>query len=328
MSISKIEIKNFTVFKDISIGLSDRVNVFVGENGTGKTHLLKVLYAANILHSEGHIVGIKDLFGGGPSFVKGCDFNINNLITPWSRTFKADFRSGKIELAHPEAEILIEANSKGTSLFIPAKDMLTHSKGLLAMAKKHSKEMPFDRTLLDIIEKASQWKVDDIPEIAKNLVPFLEREMGGKVRYENDTFHIEKHNGEMVDFAREAEGVKKLGLLWQLLMNENIKKGSLLLWDEPEANINPKLIPDLVEILLELSRNGVQIFLATHDYFLPKYIEVLAKENDEVAFHSLYTTESEGVKCETQSKFSFLEHNAIIDEKIRLYETEIEAVTQ
>ena len=39
-------------------------------------------------------------------------------------------------------------------------------------------------------------------------------------------------------------------------MNESIRKGTVLQWDEPEANINPRLMPDLVEIMLELVRSG------------------------------------------------------------------------
>jgi ABC-type lipoprotein export system ATPase subunit len=106
----------------------------------------------------------------------------------------------------------------------------------------------------------------------------------------------------------------------------SISQGAVLLWDEPEANINPQIIPELVEILLELSRNGVQIFVATHDYFLAKYIEVLSEKTDSVKFHSLYKTDA-GVKCESSDKFSTLTNNGIITEKIRLYETEIEKVT-
>ena len=73
----------------------------------------------------------------------------------------------------------------------------------------------------------------------------------------------------------------------------------------------------------------MQIFLATHDYFLPKYIEVLsskedevlATEKDKVAFHALYKTDK-GVKCETDGKFTLLSKNAIIKEMIQLYEAE------
>lgn len=81
-------------------------------------------------------------------------------------------------------------------------------------------------------------------------------------------------------------------------MTENITVNSILLWDEPEANLNPKFIPDLVEILLELSRNGVQIFLTTHSYIFAKYFEVRRKSCDDILFHSLYKTENNGVLCE------------------------------
>lgn len=36
--------------------------------------------------------------------------------------------------------------------------------------------------------------------------------MGGKVIIENEEFYIKKNNGEMVDFAVEAEGLKKICL--------------------------------------------------------------------------------------------------------------------
>ena len=46
MSIQSIGLKNFTVFKDFQLDVSTGINVFIGKNGTGKTHLLKAIYAA------------------------------------------------------------------------------------------------------------------------------------------------------------------------------------------------------------------------------------------------------------------------------------------
>lgn len=43
--IRKIEITNFTCFENISVALVPGINIFIGENGTGKTHLLNLLYA-------------------------------------------------------------------------------------------------------------------------------------------------------------------------------------------------------------------------------------------------------------------------------------------
>ncbi len=68
----------------------------------------------------------------------------------------------------------------------------------------------------------------------------------------------------------------------------------MLFWDEPEANINPIHIPVLVDMLLILQRDGVQVFISTHDYFLAKYIEVKRESQDSVAFYSFYTQEPWG----------------------------------
>lgn len=87
----------------------------------------------------------------------------------------------------------------------------------------------------------------------------------GKIVIKNEEFFIVKNDGREINFAVEAEGFKKIGLLWQLLMNESITPNSILLWDEPETNLNPAFIPKPAECLLALYRNNVQIFLSTHN---------------------------------------------------------------
>ena len=43
VKISSIEIENFTVFKKENLEFSESLNIVIGENGLGKTHLLKLL---------------------------------------------------------------------------------------------------------------------------------------------------------------------------------------------------------------------------------------------------------------------------------------------
>lgn len=86
-----------------------------------------------------------------------------------------------------------------------------------------------------------------------------------------------------------------MALLWQLVKNGTLEKGSVLFWDEPEANINPKYISVIAELLLELQRNGVQIFVATHDYMLSKYFEVRKNKGDSIMFFSIEKKDTEGV---------------------------------
>jgi hypothetical protein len=44
-AIAQLQLTNFTKFSELTIDFSPRVNVIIGENGTGKTHLLKAAYA-------------------------------------------------------------------------------------------------------------------------------------------------------------------------------------------------------------------------------------------------------------------------------------------
>lgn len=338
MSIESIELKNFTVFKNLKVNFSKGINVIIGENGTGKTQLIKAIYADIQISKSKNIndisryfksVNVNDVFFVRqlkPLFLEVKASKIKNKSDKEYTIDKINFESNgsnlslrnedqcSYEISYPEKEI--------NSTFIPAKDMLTHSKGLVSMADKFN-EFPFDKTLIDIIKRAGQWKLKEPPKISLKILPILEKMMNGKVVIENEQFYVKKNNGEMVNFAVEAEGLKKIGLLWQLLMNENITQDSVLLWDEPEANINPKFIPNLVEILIELQKNGVQIFITTHNYIFAKYFEVKRSEKDEIMYYSLYKT-NDGVKCENNINFGDLKNNTIRDTFIQLYKDEIE----
>ena len=96
-----------------------------------------------------------------------------------------------------------------------------------------------------------------------------------------------------------------------------------MFWDEPEANINPKYIPVLAELLIMLETEGVQIFVSTHDYFLSKYIEVKRRQDSKLQYISLYKNENNKVLCEIAPEFELLEHNAIMDTFRQLYREEI-----
>ena len=75
-------------------------------------------------------------------------------------------------------------------------------------------------------------------------------------------------------------------------------------------------------IMLE-SSEGVQIFVATHDYFLTKYMEVKRQKNSNIQYISLYKDDENKVQCETANEFELLTNNAIMDTFRRLYRDEI-----
>jgi len=297
MSIKSLHIKNFTVFEDLELDFSPNINIFIGENGTGKTQILKMIYSC-------------------------CE--ANNGIDKFRLMLADCFQVSNLNNI-PLIKLENNFEKSPSSVFIPPKDMLTHSKGLLAMAKLYSKSMPFDKTIKDILTRASRWHLNEVEPWIRCILTKLEEIIGGTVDEIDGEFFVLKENGDKISFSFEAEGVKKFGLLWQLLANGSINKDTILIWDEPDANINPQFIPILVEILLELVKHGIQIFIATHDYYFPQYVEVFATESDLVKYHSLYGTDN-GVKCETSNRFSMLSHNDINDEANQLYDMEVDKV--
>src|SRR4051812_38622802 len=51
--LKSIELKEFTVFSDPVFTFGQNLNVFVGANGTGKTHILKLAYSIVSVSSRG-----------------------------------------------------------------------------------------------------------------------------------------------------------------------------------------------------------------------------------------------------------------------------------
>jgi hypothetical protein len=202
--------------------------------------------------------------------------------------------------------------------------MLTHAR----LEKDYLfRNLPFDITLIDILNKSGVSTVRNLALDKRMVLDKIVKTIGGKVVYKNDRYYIEKEDGNIIDFAAEAEGFKKLGLIYRLIETGYLADQSILIWDEPEANLNPKLIPFLVDILLALEYAGVQIFVATHDYFFAKYLDVRKNHQHEIRYHALYLNETT-VLCEQSPDFECLGNNPIIDQSINLYEEEVKKVME
>ena len=151
----------------------------------------------------------------------------------------------------------------------------------------------------------------------------LEDELGGKVTVQGEEFFLSTEQGE-IEFTLLAEGHRKLGLLWLLIRNGSLRPGAVLFWDEPETNLNPKLYGVVIDVLLELQRVGVQVFLATHDYVILRELDLQAQlQGDKVAFHSLYKDDEGQIACHTTDNFREIHPNAIMEAFDSIYDREI-----
>lgn len=301
-----------TIRDNFRIDFCDGINIIIGENGVGKTSILRMLYAAcewsNEKTDHRKTKKIHHYFG----MSKPDDMKLRSYeSTDDYASYRVETKQACFEwsLSHHGPFALDKwLDQKIQSVFIPTTEMLSHSKGFLALNEKF--DMPFDGTQVDIIVNAELPPTRKISDLSLSLLNKISAVIDGEVVFENDTFYIKKTNGNMVEFSLEAEGFRKFALLWKLLRNGLLTPGSILFWDEPEANINPELIPTLVDVLLELQRNGVQIFLATHSYHLARYFDVSRVASDQVQYVSLRRENSEIVPY-TAEKYMDIPYNPI-----------------
>lgn len=340
MYLKSVKIKNFTVFDEMAIHFCRGINIFIGENATGKTHLLKILYSAcrsnrvdidfgqkivrTMMPDEFRIARLVDRRQGNHiAVVRVCAANENEKKdVQLEISFDKKTKKSAAEVRGKERwEKYFKDNS---SIFIPAKEILSHSYKLAAATSVDN--VRFDDTYIDIINSA---KIDITmgknPMSRAVMLKKIEKMTNGQVIYdgEKDEFYLKKGSSKQ-EFSLVAEGIKKMGLLWLLAKNGTLEKGSVLFWDEPEANINPAYLSTVAELLLELHRSGVQIFLSTHNYFLAKYIDIKRDERDSVCYHSLYfPADKKGVCCENSEQFTLLENNPITKTYLQIYRDEI-----
>lgn len=331
MSLTKIKINNFTIFEDIKIPFSRGLNVLIGENGTGKTHIMKLAYAACQASQYDTSFPYKTVMLFRPD-----QLSIGRLVSKNGENIakiSVESDTAKIEMTFStktpkwNAKILTVKEWENQmsylkSVFIPSKEILSNAKNLNSAVRAGNVE--FDDTYLDIIKAVKADTSNELDSAAtKKCLKILKQICNGKIVINDDRFYLKSGMQAKLEFNLISEGLCKIALLEKLIRNGAVKNGSVLFWDEPESNINPKYISILAEILIMLEREGVQIFISTHNYFLSKYIEIKRKSDSNVQYISLYKDKMNKVQCETAKEFELLEHNTIMDTFRQMYREEI-----
>lgn len=320
MTLTKVQLERFTAFEDLTVEFSPGINAFIGANGTGKTHLMKVCYAACGAFKADDV--FKDRLLG--TFLTS-GLQLGRLVKQPTMSASAAVYAGDRELS-----IVFDARSTRTetdtglsitSTYIPPKEMLANAPGFLSLYV--AREVHFEEVFRDILHRAYLPALrEPIDDAHRQMLEGLEKVIGGKVTVKGEEFFLTNEQGDL-EFTLLAEGWRKLGLLWLLIRNGTLQKGSVLFWDEPETNLNPKMFKIVMNVLLELQRAGVQVFFATHDYVMLKELDLQMTEEDQVAFHSLYRDETGEIACHTTDRYLNIHPNAIDEAFDDIYDRQI-----
>jgi AAA15 family ATPase/GTPase len=312
-----LEIKNFTVFEEAKLEFSPGLNVVIGENGTGKSHLLKLGYCMMQIN-----FGSVAIPFAGDHWIANqliAVFHVEKLGSLLSFQNKKEtciiktFLGQKSDENEPSIRFEFEYNYSfplGQSiknissnfftirpLFIPTKEILSIFYGFSAALR--NRELDFDSTYLDLADALAltPLKGERAAQV-KPIIETLEKQMDGKVVVENGRFYISTDN-QKLEMPLVAEGIRKIAMLAYLLMNGSLQKGTTLFWDEPETNLNPKMIRHLAETLVILSSMGIQIVLATHSLFLLRELQIQLALNPNVPAN-FFALEREGKSVKVQ----------------------------
>lgn len=381
--IDRLELKNFTVFDKLKIDFSSKINVIIGENGTGKTHLLKSTYGlcsgANLFKEKSDL--------GNKELVAKFDDKLVRLFMPMDSKVGKMHRRGSSEKASISAcfnqdqqfavtfsnrsklKLVIDRNKfksyQSRANFIPSKEIFSLIKGFGGKFNNlKTIESIFDDTYIDLSRvlmrkeyNSFEDKINSDPRL-NSIIPKLVNLIGGRYKWTENEFCFEVGNyeekvdpqrskskaaqiyqdstivkfipskGNLYSSSMTAEGFKKIGILYQLLGNRSLNSdiNGPLFWDEPESNLNPNLMKSIVEVMLELSRNGQQIILATHDYVLLKWFDLLMdkEKDDHVRYHLLSKDQNSGeVKLESTDDYSLITKSAISNTFAELYDEDV-----
>jgi ABC-type multidrug transport system ATPase subunit len=391
MPIYRTTLVNFTVFERAEFEFSRGINVLIGKNGTGKSHVLKALYGM----VEGNRRSFSDiallpgvdkktlaliaqkkkvLEKSGEEqddelkrLVRGTLFLmfLHALYIPDNREqvrkeLKKLMRRGGPEENSPKSTAIVCGFSKeqkrdsvvlniniekekwvslvirpytdecphfltSRSVFLPPREALSFYPGFIPLYQQ--RWLAFDRTYYELCEALSVPPLREPSEQFSSIIATLEAAIGGRVSLHGDRFVIEQENGE-IDANLEAEGLRKLAMIAHLIANGSLEPGGYLFWDEPEANMNPKLVVLIKDLLVGLAKAGVQVFIATHDYLLCSELSLFSEyaspeDKDLVKFFCLNKEKhTDPVTVESGAVLADLSHNPIVEEFSAHYERE------
>ncbi|WP_454695011.1 AAA family ATPase [Achromobacter aegrifaciens] len=268
------------------------LNVIVGENGLGKSHVLKVLYSMLKVQAGRQ----EDLTK--THLEKAYAEKLVRVLRPESLGRLVKRKQGRdrceIKLAMKQSKqssaIGFATNAKSqvdvsqvpeavlvqSPVYFPTRELVTLCPWFLNLYDNYHLE--FEETWRDTVSLLGAPSVKGPREArAAQLLQPLEEALGGKVEMDsaNGRFYLRIAGEGRMEMPLVAEGLRKFAMLARLIGTGVLLDKGYLFWDEPETNLNPKLIKVLAQSIVHLASQGLQVFIATHSLFLLRELEIL-----------------------------------------------------
>lgn len=330
--IKSVSINNLGAISELNVDNLGNINLIIGPNQSGKTFLLKALFAA-LKTVETYKRGKenrtdKDILSDklywtfqssklGDIVKKGEKSMSFTMLSDSDEVFTYSFGSSTTKQANIDTNTFAQRSSN--SVFIPAKEIIS-IKDIILEAKEDNR-FGFEEPYSDLAKALNR------TQKGRNFKSFADARLnvsemvGGRLEYNEDNkeWQFRDNNRRIFDIATTSEGVKKLSILDLLLGNHYLDNQSIILIDEVEANLHPSLIARLFDTILMLAQSGVQFFIASHSYFVIKRLYIMAHRNE----MSIPVLSFDKGECMIGNLQKEMPKNPIVEESINLYKDEI-----
>mgnify|MGYP004462135885 FL=1 len=296
MKVEKIKFNNHKIFNNLEIDFKDKNGqildtiVLIGENGSGKTSLLKCIYDSFDIDERGYEEDWKNIVRLTPALytttVKLNDNEIGGLHP--SVAWELAHEPNNPKVVFMPTEINFEKINKVDNTF----DVKTYFQNIIdqnmtenipsMIAAKMNKEIFRNRnkTIGEVIDNVC----DDINGIFK--VMDLDVKLVG-LSEDNNTRPIFKNSlGKEFDITGLSSGEKQLFLRALSLKFLDVNN-SVILIDEPEISLHPQWQRKIIDVYKSIGENN-QLIIATHS---PHIVGSVKSENLRVM-----TKDTDGIK--------------------------------
>ncbi len=295
-TLRQLKAKNFTVFREADLDFSPGLNVIMGTNGAGKTHLLKLGYsiiAVSFKAQNGVRRPTKEQLQTDLSLKLLRVFKPEHLGRLVRRTrrgretaeLRCKFAPTKHDLDfsfHTASEFEVSVEKSPSEwidkrpVYLPTRELLTIYPGFVSLYENSA--IPFEETWRDTCSLLGFPLARGPREkTIKKLLEPLEEAMGGKVELREPQGFYLNRDGVRTEMHLVAEGFRKLATIARLIANGQLIDKGYLFWDEPESNLNPKIVKVVAKTILQLCKVGIQVFVATHSLFLMREFDILLR---------------------------------------------------
>lgn len=340
--IRKLTVEGFTVFPtQETFRFAPGINIIIGGNDSGKSHLMKLCYALCKWGGGGsrrelpvtwaeekrlrvtllRVFGTHDLTGLTSRCLRNCTSRIRASLygekVPIGKSDVAfNFRAGREEDGL-HIETMPERFLNDNAVFLAPREVLSIYPCYMQAGKRYPELL--DSASWELCRALETEPTETPLPVMQEVIRRIEGLLSGQLLRINGRFFLQRHGQEPLELNLVAEGFKRIGTLGLLISNGSIHPGTTLFWDEPEMNLNATHLPRLVNIMMTLCRAGVQLVLTTHSLFLLRelVIQLSDKRNRCIAkrFFGLQTPEvaGTGVGVSSADDLNHLAHIASLD---------------